>query len=67
MGSIGILIRARLQGVIEALKPLLDQLIAAGFHLDPQGQVYSEAVQRVGEDSAGAGAPSRRQRSRGRP
>jgi predicted nucleic acid-binding protein len=38
IGSIGILIRARLDGVIPTLKPLLDQLIAAGFHLDPQGQ-----------------------------
>src|SRR5207244_6126493 len=31
IGSIGILIRARLDGIIPALKPLLDQLIAAGF------------------------------------
>jgi hypothetical protein len=29
---------------------LLDQLIAAGFHLDPQGHVYREALERVGED-----------------
>ena len=50
IGSIGILIRARLDGVIPTLKPLLDQLIAAGFHLDPQGHVYREALQRVGED-----------------
>ena len=50
IGSIGILIRARLNGVIPVLKPLLDQLIAAGFHLDPQGHVYREALQRVGED-----------------
>jgi uncharacterized protein len=50
IGSIGILIRARLDGVITALKPLLDQLIAAGFHLDPQGEVYREALQRVRED-----------------
>jgi len=49
IGSIGILIRAHRDGVIAALKPLLDQLIAAGFHLDPQGQVYREALQRVGE------------------
>jgi len=49
IGSIGILIRARLDGVIVALQPLLDQLIAAGFHLDPQGHVYSEALERVGE------------------
>jgi uncharacterized protein len=50
IGSIGILIRVRLDGVIPALKPLLDQLIAAGFHLDPQGQVYRDALQRVGEN-----------------
>ena len=50
IGSIGILIRACLDGLIDALKPLLDQLIAAGFHLDPQGHVYREALQRVGED-----------------
>jgi predicted nucleic acid-binding protein len=50
IGSIGILIRARLDGVIVALQPLLDQLITAGFHLDPQGHVYREALQRVGED-----------------
>ena len=50
IGSIGILLRARLDGMIAALKPLLDQLIAAGFHLDPQGHVYREALQRVGED-----------------
>jgi len=50
IGSIGILIRARLDGVIPALQPLLDQLIVAGFHLDPQGHVYREALQRVCED-----------------
>jgi predicted nucleic acid-binding protein len=50
IGSIGILIRARLDGVIPVLKPLLDQLIAAGFHLDPQGHVYREALQHVGEN-----------------
>jgi predicted nucleic acid-binding protein len=50
IGSIGILIRARLDGVIVALKSLLDQLIAAGFHRDPQGRVYREALQRVSED-----------------
>jgi predicted nucleic acid-binding protein len=50
IGSIGILLRARLDGMIAALKPLLDQLIAAGFHLDPQDHVYREALARVGED-----------------
>jgi hypothetical protein len=48
-GSIGILIQARLDDVIPALKPLLDQLIAAGFHLNPQGPVYRDALQRVSE------------------
>jgi hypothetical protein len=28
---------------------MLDQLIAAGFHLDPQRHVYSEALRHVGE------------------
>jgi uncharacterized protein len=50
IGSIGIFIRARLDGVIPALKPVLDQLVHGGFYLDPQGQVYREALQRVGED-----------------
>jgi hypothetical protein len=47
--SIGILIQARRDAVIPTLKPLLDQLIAAGFHLNPQGPVYREALQRVSE------------------
>jgi predicted nucleic acid-binding protein len=49
IGTIGILLRARLDGIIPALKPLLDQLVAAGFHLDPHGQVYQEALERTGE------------------
>ena len=49
IGSIGILIRARLDGVLPALQPLLDQLIAAGFHLDARGRVYQDALRRVGE------------------
>jgi len=49
IGSIGILVWARLDGVIPALKPLLDQLIASGFHLDPHGRVYQDALRRVGE------------------
>jgi predicted nucleic acid-binding protein len=49
VGSIGILIQARLDGVIAALKPLLDQLITAGFYLDPHGSVYRDALGSVGE------------------
>ena len=48
-GTIGILIQARLDHVIPLLKPLLDQLITAGFHLNPQGPVYRDALQQVGE------------------
>lgn len=50
IGSIGILIQARMNGVIAELKPLLDQLIAAGFYLDPHGAVYRDALRSVGED-----------------
>jgi predicted nucleic acid-binding protein len=49
VGSIGILIQAKIEGVIAALKPLLDKLIAAGFYLDPQGPVYRDALRSVGE------------------
>ncbi len=49
MGSVGILIRACLDGLIPELKPLLDQLVAKGFHLDPHGRVYQESLTRVGE------------------
>ena len=50
IGTIGILIRARREEVIAELKPVLDQLIAAGFHLDPHGEVYRAALQYVGEE-----------------
>ena len=49
MGSVGILTQARLKGAIRELKPLLDQLVSAGFHLDPHGRVYQDALKRVGE------------------
>ncbi len=40
---------ARLDGKIQALKPLLDQLISEGFRLDPRVVVSREALARVGE------------------
>lgn len=49
IGTVGILVHARLQGVIRQLKPLLDELIASGFHLDPHARVYQDALKRVGE------------------
>jgi hypothetical protein len=33
-----------------ALQPLLDQLITAGFHRDPHGEMSRDALQSVGED-----------------
>ena len=49
MGSVGILTQACVEGTVRELKPLLDQLVAAGFHLDPDGRVYQDALKRVGE------------------
>jgi len=49
IGTVGILTRARLEGVIHELRTLLDQLVNEGFHLDPNGRVYQEALKRVGE------------------
>lgn len=49
MGTVGILVQARLDGVIARLEPVLDQLIAFGFYLDPAGRVYRDALLRVQE------------------
>jgi predicted nucleic acid-binding protein len=50
LGSIGLVIRTRPDGVTVAVKPLLDQLMGAGFHVDSQGHVDREELQHVGED-----------------
>ncbi|ODS29840.1 MAG: hypothetical protein SCARUB_05058 [Candidatus Scalindua rubra] len=49
IGSVGILVYARQNGLIKNLKTLLHDLVTAGFHLDPNGQVYQSALKRVGE------------------
>jgi len=49
IGTIGILTNAKLKGMIPKLKTLLDKLIDQGFHLDPQGIVYKDALKKVGE------------------
>ena len=49
MGTVEILVQARVEGFVDRLQPLLDQLIAAGFYLDPPGRVYQDALKRVGE------------------
>jgi predicted nucleic acid-binding protein len=49
IGTVGVLMRARLDGIIPALKPPLDRLVANGLHLDPHGQVFQDAVRKSGE------------------
>ncbi|MDN5870946.1 MAG: DUF3368 domain-containing protein [Nitrococcus sp.] len=49
IGTVGILVQARVEGFVDRLQPLLDQLIATGFYLDPAGRVYQNALKRVGE------------------
>ena len=49
MGTVGILVQARVEGFVDRLQPLLDELIAAGFYLDPTGRVYQNALKRVEE------------------
>jgi uncharacterized protein len=48
-GTIGILVHARVEGIIDKLEPVLDQLMASGFYLDPAGRVYQDALRRVQE------------------
>lgn len=47
VGVIGILIRARKAGLIPAVRPLLDDLQTAGFHLTRE--LYRETLQITGE------------------
>lgn len=49
VGTVGILTHARMNGWVERLKPVLDQLITEGCYLDPAGRIYQDALARVGE------------------
>lgn len=46
-GTLGILLNAQRDGYLSDLKVMLDQLIAAGFYLQPNGPLYKELLQRV--------------------
>jgi predicted nucleic acid-binding protein len=46
-GTPGVLVQARLQGSLPALKPVLEALVAEGFRIAPQ--LVAEAPRRVGE------------------
>lgn len=48
-GTVGILTDAKIKGIIPNLKNLLDNLVDQGFHLDPQGLVYKDALKKVNE------------------
>lgn len=48
-GSIGILVRATKDGIVERLRPLLDELRAKGVWIS--GELYSEALRLSGEVS----------------
>lgn len=45
-GTLGVLLHARTKGLINELKPLLDNLRSAGFHM---GDEYYEVLEEVGE------------------
>ena len=49
IGTVGILTHARVTGLVGSIKPLLDQLIANGFFLDPAGRIYQDALRKAGE------------------
>ena len=46
-GTLGILLNAQRDGHLSDLKVMLDQLIAAGFYLQPDGPLYKELLQRA--------------------
>ena len=51
-GTLGVLVHARETGVVPALRPVLDALIAQGFRIAPP--LVSEALARVGERNEGS-------------
>ncbi|HSL03420.1 MAG TPA: DUF3368 domain-containing protein [Nitrospiraceae bacterium] len=48
-GARPLALHARLEGIIDRLQPVLDQLMAFGLYLDPARRVYQEALRRVQE------------------
>jgi predicted nucleic acid-binding protein len=47
LGTLGMLVRAKREGILEALRPLLDHLEGFGFHMTPE--LKEEALRLVGE------------------
>jgi predicted nucleic acid-binding protein len=48
-GTVGVLVSARLQGLVPSLRAVLDPLLAAGFRIDQA--LYLDALASVGEES----------------
>jgi predicted nucleic acid-binding protein len=46
-GTLGILLRAKQAGLISAVEPLLDDITAQGFHLDPE--LHRDVLRLAGE------------------
>lgn len=55
IGTLGILVRARRQGILDLLRPLLDQLESIGFHMTPElkEEVLQKELFIAGPSSAG--------------
>lgn len=47
-GTLGILLRAKQAGLVDAVRPLLDAVVEAGFHLEPD--LYQEVLRLAEED-----------------
>lgn len=47
IGTLGILVRAKRQGILDLVGPLLNQLEDSGFHMTPE--LKEEALRQVGE------------------
>ena len=47
LGTVGLLVRARKAGILSALRPAMDQLVAVGIHLNPE--LVRAALAEVGE------------------
>jgi len=48
LGLLGLLIRAKERGIVEALKPILDEMVACGFFIDET--LYHSILDRAGEE-----------------
>jgi predicted nucleic acid-binding protein len=49
LGLLGVLLKCEERGVLESLKPVLDQMVAAGFFID--GPLYRVVLRMAGEES----------------